>query len=377
MSVYLAYNATAPVRPEAADAVVQAMGCVGNASSAHAAGRKARESAESAREAVAALVGARPQDVIFTSGGTEANAQAVLSAVRAGARRLILSGAEHPCVVRTAESSGAAVEVWPLNRQGQVELGWLADRLARWDSADGAPFVALVTANNETGVIQPVAEAAALVRAAGGRLHTDAVQAAGKIVLDLGALGAETLSLSAHKLGGPQGVGALVHAPAAAPAPFLLGGEQERGLRAGTINVPGIAGFGAAARAAATHLSEFDAQRAWRDAAQAQLEEEAGVTTFGAGAPRLSNTLCFGTDGFASDRQLMGLDLAGVMVSAGSACSSGKMKPSRVIAAMGFEDLAGSMLRVSGGWATTAADWDRFTEVWLEAWTRHKARRAA
>ena len=378
MKVYLDYNATAPVRPDALQAVVLAMGNVGNASSAHAAGRRARETAETAREAVGALVGARAADVVFTSGGTEANAQAVLSAVRAGSRRLILSAAEHPCVVRTAEASGAAVEVWPINGDGLVELDWLQARLARWDASDGAPWVSLVTANNETGVIQPVAQATALVRAAGGRLHTDAVQAAGKIPLDMGALGVETLSLSAHKLGGPQGVGALVHTPGASPTPLMLGGEQERGLRAGTINVPGIAGFGSAAVSAAAHLAEdIDPQEGWRDAVQSRLEDEAGITAFGAGAPRLKNTLCFGADGFASDRQLMALDLAGVMVIAGSACSSGKMKPSRVVAAMGHEDLAGSLLRVSGGWATAADDWDRFSEVWLEAWTRHKSRRAA
>jgi cysteine desulfurase len=377
VSVYLDYNATAPMRPEAKAAVVAAMDVAGNASSVHAAGRKARDIAERGRAAVAGLLGVRPEQVIFTSGGTEANAQAVANAVRAGSRRLIVSAAEHPCILKAADAAGVAVESWPINPDGVAELAWLDERLARWDAADGAPFVALVTAQNETGVLQPVAEAAARVRAAGGRLHTDAIQAAGKVPLDFAALGADTVALSAHKLGGPQGIGALVYTAGAPPAPLLLGGEQESGRRAGTLNVQGVAGFGAAAQAAIGDLEHAAEHAAWRDAAAERLKQAGGVTVFGEAVARLPNTLAFAAEGFANDRQLMALDLAGVMVSAGSACSSGKMKPSRVIAAMGFEDLAGSMLRVSGGWDTTEADWDRFTQVWLEAWERHRARRAA
>jgi len=319
----------------------------------------------------------KPEQVIFTSGGTEANAQAIANAVRSGARRLIVSAAEHPCILKAADASGVVVETWPINRDGVVEVAWLEERLARWDAADGAPWVALVAAQNETGVLQPVPEASALVRAAGGRLHTDAIQAAGKIPLDFAALGADTVALSGHKLGGPQGIGALVYSAGSPPLPILLGGEQELGRRAGTLNVQGVAGFGAAAAASLRDLLHAAEHAARPDAAAARLKEAADVTVFGEGAPRLPNTLAFGAEGFASDRQLMGLDLAGVMVSAGSACSSGKMKPSRVIAGMGFEALAGAMLRVSGGWATTAGDWERFTQAWLEAWERHRARRAA
>lgn len=377
MSVYLDHNATTPLRPEAAQAVARALSLTGNPSAVHAAGRRARAVVEAGRSAVAALVGVAPEQVVFTSGGTEANIQAVASGVAAGSRRLIVSAAEHPCVVKAAGRSGAAMEVWPLTRDGVVDFGWLDARLARWDAADGPPFVALVAANNETGVVQPVAEAASRVRAAGGWLHTDAVQAAGKIAVGMADLGAHTLALSAHKLGGPQGVGALIHAPGARLASLLVGGEQEHGLRAGTPNVAGIAGFAAAAEAALRDLEQAPAHAVWRDAAEAALVEAAGVTVFGARAPRLPNTLCFGAAGFDSQRQLMALDLAGVMVSAGSACASGKMKPSAVVAAMGFPDLAASMARVSGGWDTLAADWDHFVEVWLQAHARASARKAA
>jgi cysteine desulfurase len=349
----------------------------GNASSVHAAGRRARDLAERGRAAVAALVGVRPEQVIFTSGGTEANAQAIANAVRCGSRRLIVSAAEHPCITKAADACGAAVETWPVNADGVVELGWLEERLSRWDAADGAPWASLVAAQNETGVLQPVAEAAATLRAAGGRLHTDAIQAAGKVPLEFAALGADTLALSGHKLGGPMGIGALVYAAGSPPAPLLLGGEQEFGRRAGTLNVQGVAGFGAAAEASIADLSHAAEHAAWRDTAARRLQESGGVTIFGEHVQRLPNTLAFAAEGYANDRQLMALDLGGVMVSAGSACSSGKMKPSRIIAAMGHEDLAGCMLRVSGGWDTTEADWDRFATVWLEAWERHRARRAA
>lgn len=375
-SVYLDYNATAPIRPEAEAAVLAALRIGGNPSSVHGAGRAARAAVEQARLDVAALVGCGTGALVFTSGGAEANALAVSSAVKAGTRRLIVSATEHETVLASAQASGAAVELWPVDGRGVADLAWLGARLAVWDAADGVPFVALMAANNETGVIQPVAEAAALVRAAGGWLHVDAVQAAGKTAIDFKVLGADTLSLSAHKLGGPQGVGALAYGPRAKLSRALHGGGQERGLRAGTENLSGIAGFGAAARAARAELGGSGVQAQWRDEAAARLVSQAGVTVLGQDAQRLDATLCFAVPGFASELQVMQMDLAGVMVSAGSACTSGKVKPSRTVEAMGRADLAPYVLRVSGGWASTASHWEQFSDAWLDAHARHAQRHA-
>ena len=376
-SVYLDHNATAVVRPEARAAMAHALEHVGNPSSIHAAGRAARALLETAREQVAALIAAPASTVVFTSGGTEANALAIESAVAAGSRRLIVSAIEHDSIQETARVAGGfggvAVEVLPVDAHGQADLAWLADRLANWDAADGKPFVALMLANNETGVIQPVAQAAQLVRAADGWLHVDAIQAAGKIAVDSRALGADTLSISAHKIGGPQGTGALTFGPRATLSRRQHGGGQERGRRGGTENVPGISAFGAAAAEALKGLDEFARRAAWRDAAAGRLKA-AGAVVMGEAAPRLANTLCVATPGFPADVQVMGLDLAGVMVSAGSACSSGKVKASPVLEAMGQGDLAATAIRVSGGWSTSEADWDRFVEAWSAAHARHAAR---
>lgn len=369
MSIYLDHNATSRVRPEAVEAVTRAMANVGNPSSIHAAGRAARALMEQARIDVAALIAAPASTVIFTSGGTEANGLAVLSAVATGSRRLIVSGIEHDSVLESARASDAAVEYLPVDASGVADLTWLRDRLAAWDEGDGRPFVALMLANNETGVVQPVAEAAELVRAANGWLHVDAVQAAGKIPVDSRAIGADTLSVSAHKIGGPQGVGALTFGPRATLVRIQHGGGQERGRRGGTENIPGIAGFGAAAKAVSGV-----GDPAWRDAAAARLKA-AGAVVIGEDQPRLPNTLCIATAGWDADRQVMALDLAGVMVSAGSACSSGKVKASHVLTAMGQADLAAGAIRVSGGWDTSQEDWNRFADAWLEAHARHAARR--
>lgn len=370
MSVYLDHNATTRVRPEAIAAMVSTMETVGNPSSIHAAGRAARAAMEEARGHVATLIAAPASTVIFTSGGTEANAIALESAVAAGARRLIISAIEHPSIVDTAAASDAAVEVMPVTSDGVADLDWLRDRLARWDAADGRPFVALMLANNETGVIQPVQAAAELVRAVDGWLHVDAVQAAGKIAVDSRALGADTLSISAHKIGGPMGVGALTFGPRAVLARRQHGGGQERGRRGGTENLPGISGFGAAAKS--VHVTKTGGSC---PIAIVERLKAAGAVVVAEGAPRLPNTLCLATAGWTSDLQVMALDLAGVMVSAGSACSSGKVKASPVLAAMNLGDLAACAIRVSGGWDTTDADWATFADAWLEAHTRHAARR--
>ena len=279
-------------------------------------------------------------------------------------------------VLETARASGAQVELMPVDGSGQADLASLTARLAAWDAADGRPFVALMLANNETGVIQPVAEAAVLVRQAEGWLHVDAVQAAGRIAIDSRALGADTLAISSHKIGGPPGAGALTFGPRATLVRRLHGGGQERGRRAGTENVPAIAGFGAAAAQARAELASAAHQAAWRDAAERTLIA-AGAVVMGQGAPRLPNTLCFAGPGFPAELQVMTLDLAGVMVSAGSACSSGKVKASRVLEAMGQTELAGAAIRVSGGWSTKPEDWKQMVEAWITAYDRHAARRRA
>jgi cysteine desulfurase len=375
-TIYLDYNATAPIRPEARDGVLRAFETAGNPSSVHASGRAARDLVETARAQVASLVGVVPGSVTFVSGGTEANALAIGSAAFAGFNRIIVSEGEHNAVLETAAASGLQVLKMPIDADGVARLDWLEEAL----SDDGRALVCLMLANNETGVIQPVAEASALVRAADGWLHVDAVQAAGKIAIDFTALGADTLALSAHKLGGPQGVGALVAGTRATIVRQQHGGGQERGRRAGTENVAGIAGFGAAADAAQKNLEglgdlpSMANQGTWRDALAERLKA-AGAVVLGEGAQRLPQTLCLAAEGFASQIQVMNLDLAGVMVSAGSACSSGKVKASRVVEAMGRSDLAPFALRVSGGWASTEQDWISCGDAWLAAYSRIGARR--
>jgi cysteine desulfurase len=374
-SVYLDHAATSPIRPEAREAMLAALDIGANASAVHAKGRAARALIETARAEVARLAGGDPARLIFTSGGAEANTLAVEGLAASGAKTLIVSAIEHPSVSEAAKATGLAVEVWPVKSDGVVDLGWLATRIKDWDEAgDRRLAVCLMLANNETGAIQPAAEAAALVHAKGGLIHVDAVQAAGKIPVDIQALGADTLTLSAHKIGGPQGAGALIYGPNAVLRRRIHGGGHEQGLRAGTENLSGIAGFGAAARASLQHLPQIAELARWRDAA-AEKAKLAGAVVAAEAAPRLPTILNLCTAGFPSQTQLMLLDLEGVMVSAGSACSSGKAKASGVLIAMGYGDLAATALRVSSGWSTTEADWDRFIAVWLGALARHAARR--
>ncbi|MDP1913814.1 cysteine desulfurase family protein [Brevundimonas sp.] len=369
--VYLDYNASGLVRPEVQDVMAKALADNGNPSAVHAAGRRSRARIETARAQVADLVGADPTAVVFSSGGTESNAQAILSAIAAGCERLIVGATEHPCVAEAAAVSGLPVEILPVDADGVVDLGWLAGALTR----PGRAVVAIHHANNESGVIQPIAEAAALTRAAGGWLHVDAIQSAGKITVDMRTLDADTLTLSAHKLGGPQGVGALISKEGVPIIRTLHGAGQERGLRAGTENVPGIAGFGVAADCAMRDLPTAMAHKAWRDAAEAQVTA-AGATIIGGAVERLPNTLFMAVEGWDSPQQLITMDLQGVMVSAGSACSSGKTKPSKAISAMGLDHLAPGGVRVSGGWGTVEADWVRFADAWVASYEKHRARAA-
>jgi len=355
---YLDYNATSPMRAEARQAAEHALAVGGNASSVHGVGRAARATIEQAREYVAALAGARAQNVIFTSGGTEANALALWGAVHgavdAGARltRLFVSAIEHDSIRANAAAivervAGLRLETIPVTPDGAVNLDAMRILLRE---GKGRALIALIAANNETGVVQPVAEAAALAGEAGALMLVDAVQAAGKIPLPT----VDYVSLSAHKLGGPQGAGALILREGAPLAAQILGGGQERGSRAGTENLSGIAGFGAAAKAAAGEI----ASPALRDRFEAGLKRlSPDAVVFGENALRLANTSNFAIPGVPAETALMALDLDGVMLSSGAACSSGKVKLSHVLAAMGVkEDLARCALRASFGWSSTQGD---------------------
>ncbi len=368
-AVYLDHNATAPVRPAVVEAVAAALGRCGNASSVHGAGRAARRTVEDARESVAALVGAAPAHVVFTSGGTEANNLA-LAAV--GGRRVVVGATEHDSVLGAAPGADLA----PVGPDGALELAAFEALLAR-EPAPG--LVSIMLANNETGVIHPVAAAARLAHARGALVHCDAVQAAGRLALDLGTLGADLLTLSAHKLGGPQGVGALVMADDLDFPPMILGGGQERGRRAGTEAVPAIAGFGVAAGLARLAADDGLRLSALRDRMEAALLAlSTGARVFGAGAERLSNTSCISMPGVPSETQVMAFDLAGVAVSAGAACSSGKIQPSHVLRAMGVPAAeAATAIRISLGWDSDAQGLDRLIEAWQRLYARASARHAA
>lgn len=369
-AIYLDYNATAPIRPEARDAVIAALSVTGNPSSIHGFGRAARRLVEDSRDAVAALVGLAPAQIIFTSGGTEANAMALRGSVTAG-RRVLVSAIEHPSVLASAGG-----ELIPALADGRIDLAALESMLA----GDERPtLVSVMAANNETGVIQPVAEAAALARKHGALIHCDAVQAAGKIPLSFDALDVDMLSLSAHKIGGPSGIGALAVRDGVVVPALLRGGGQERSRRSGTENLPGIAGFGAAAIAARSKLGEYAALAGLRDALESRILEICpSATIFGRLAPRLANTSCIAMPGVPAETQLMGFDLAGIAVSAGSACSSGKVTASHVLSAMGVsDDEAGSAIRISLGWDSTPQHVDAFVAAWKAVFQRARATVAA
>jgi cysteine desulfurase len=378
--IYLDWNATAPLRPAARAAMLAALDRVGNPSSVHGEGRAARHVVETAREQVAALVGAECRNVIFTSGGTEANMLALGPAIERpgdGAPRdcLLVSAIEHPSVHGGGRFSRPSVEEIPVTRDGILDLGALDVRLGALRADGRRPLVSIMQANNETGVVQPVAAAAELVHAAGGLMHVDAVQAAGRISCNINALGADLLTLSGHKLGGPQGTGALVKASEALHLadPLIRGGGQERGSRAGTENVAAIAGFGAAAQAAGKALAEDGARiAAMRARLEAGLMETAADTViFGAGAERLPNTTLFAVPGLKAETALMALDLAGIAASSGAACSSGKVTASHVVRAMGVgPDLTSGAVRLSLGCDTTEAEIEGFLIAWRKLVSR-------
>ena len=369
--IYADYNATAPLRPEARDAMLAALDVGANPSSVHGPGRAARKLLEKARNQVSVAIGARAQDVIFTSGGTESSALALngIAAKLDGKCTLLVSAIEHEAVMKNAGYAGVSMETAYVTADGVIDLSWLRDRLSRWDpDQDGTPILALMMANNETGVMQPVAEAAALVRDAGGLTHCDAVQGLGKVMVNVNLLGVDYLALSAHKVGGPQGVGALWVRSGAPLKPVLFGGGQERSLRSGTENLSGIAGFGGAAEAGVRDITKLQALAPLRDGMEAKLAAELDIRIFGREVERLPQTSNFAIRGFRAETQVMAMDLAGVAVSSGSACSSGKVKRSLVLSAMGVADeLSESAIRVSFGWNSEPEDFDIVADAWLKA----------
>jgi cysteine desulfurase len=365
--VYLDWNATASLRPEAREAITAAMDLSGNPSSVHAEGRQARRLVEDARVAIAHAVGALPRNVIFTSGGTEANALALTPGLRRGSgpplRRLVVSAIEHASVLAGGRFPAEAISTVGVTRSGVLDL----DRLRA--TLDGMPpaLVSVMLANNETGAVQPAAEAGEIVHSGGGLLHVDAVQAFGKIPFDINGLGADLVTLSAHKIGGPKAAGALVLAEGLLGLePLLRGGGQELSRRAGTENVAGIVGFGAAASAAMSALQR-DAIRleGLRNHLENGLRQTPDVIVFSDDVTRLPNTTLFTAPGLRAETAVIGFDLAGIAVSSGSACSSGKVQPSHVLEAMGFgPKVAQGAVRLSLGWSTSDADIDRCLEAW-------------
>jgi cysteine desulfurase len=361
--VYLDYNASAIMRPPVADLMRDIMSAPGNASSIHGFGRAARKHIELAREKVAALAGTHPNYVTFTSGATEAN-NAVLK--HFSGERILVSAIEHPSVLESAPQA----ERIPVNKDGLIDLGGF-ERLL---DGEEVALISIMLVNNETGVIQPIEELVRLARARHPRVffHTDAVQAAGKIQIDLAMLGVDYLSLSAHKMGGPHGAGALLCAPGSEPVPFIHGGGQEKRQRAGTENVAAIAGFGLAAEIALTEIPAYQKLSDLRDELERTLQQAAPeIVVFGQGAPRVANTSNIGLPGIAANTQLMNLDIEGIAVSSGSACSSGTVKPSHVLEAMhASPDLTSHALRVSMGWNTKPEEIKRLAEAWLKMYDR-------
>jgi cysteine desulfurase len=365
--VYLDWNATTPLRDEARRAISDALDLPGNASSVHAEGREARKWIEGARAAVARAVGTVPRNVVFTSGGTEANALALAPNLRRGTgpavERLVVSAIEHASVLSGGRFPPNQMETVRVTPAGVVDLDQLRELLRDRPPA----LVSVMLANNETGAIQPIAEVAEIVHAAAGLLHVDAIQAFGKIPLDMGETGADLLTLSAHKIGGPKGVGALVLSEGVSGLePLLRGGGQELSRRAGTENVAGIAAFGAAAAAAMAALpAEGRRLEALRERLEDGLRLTPGVIVFSDSIQRLPNTTLFTVPGLKAETAVIGFDLAGIAVSSGSACSSGKVQPSHVLEAMGFEpEIAQGAVRLSIGWSTRDADIDRCLEAW-------------
>lgn len=363
---YLDYNATSIVRPAAIDVVVSTLQTAANASSVHHFGAKTKGLLDSSRATIASYIGANPDDLVFTSGGTESNVAAIFGT----RRRKIVSSIEHDSVLVPASRSSNSLDLIPVNSEGLIDLQALKELLAKDSSL---ALVSIMLANNETGIIQPVSEAAEIARKYGALIHCDAVQGLGKLPIDVEAMGPDIISFSAHKIGGPQGVGALWIKSGTSITPLLFGGNQEMSRRAGTENVSGIAGFSAALESIAS--DEPKRMLDYRKRLEERLGKVAPVIIFGSASERLPNTLCFSTPGLGRELQLASLDMDGIGVSSGSACSSGKVSPSHVLEAMGVpEEIAACAIRLSVGWATTDHDIDVFFESWSRLYARNKSR---
>lgn len=371
--IYFDYNASAPLSEAAREAVVAALNVTGNPSSVHQEGRAARALVESARRDVAALCGAKPDHVFFTSGATEAANTLLTPLYKMGRSELRLShlyvsATEHPCMLSGGRFAAENMTVLPVDHQGIVDLDVLEQALKAHDKSKGLPLVAVQWANNETGVIQPVEKIGALVKAAGGFFIVDAVQAAGRIALDIAAASADYLILSSHKIGGPKGVGAVVAiSDLVMPSALVRGGGQEKGHRAGTEALPLIAGFGAAAREALAAQQEGSNLPHWSDAIRTVIESgvrrlAGDVLVHGDAVPRLPNTSFISLPGMKAETMQIAFDLGGIALSAGSACSSGKVGASHVLAAMGYEDECGA-LRVSTEKSATMQDAEAFLTI--------------
>jgi cysteine desulfurase len=365
--VYLDWNATTPLRPEARAAMAAAWDLSGNPSSVHAEGRASRRLVEDARAVIAEAVGAGARNVVFTSGGTEANSLALTPGLRRNfglsINRLVVAAIEHASVLTGGRFPREAIETLRVGKSGVVDLNHLGEILA-----DGPPaLVSVMSGNNETGALQPVAEIADIVHGAGGLLHVDAVQTFGKMSLNVKEMKADLISLSAHKIGGPKGIGAVVLADGLnGLEASIRGGGQEQGRRAGTENVLGIVGFGAAVKAAMGSLvGDMDRVENLRKRLETGLRQTRGVFVFSENTLRLPNTTLFTVPGLKAETAVIGFDLEGIAVSSGSACSSGKVQPSHVLEAMGFgPELAKGAVRLSLGWSTTEADIDCCLEAW-------------
>lgn len=364
-AVYLDDNAASPLRPVAREAMLAALDLIGNPSSVHRFGRLARRVIEDARAQIAVSTGATTAGVVFTSSGSEANALALHGARR---RRILLSAVEHDSVLAPAQRAAVCAEI-PVNGSGVIDVAAL-DKALGADASD--VLVSVMLANNETGAIQPIAEIAEIARARGALVHCDAIAAAGRLPCDMGTLGVDMMSLSSAKLGGPLGVGALILRPGVDIAPLIIGGGQERRRRGGTENVPGIAGFGAATAEAMARMSEQTRLAALRDKLEAAVAKLAPASrVFSKDVARLANTSCLTMPGCANETQIMALDLAGVAVSAGAACSSGKVTASRVLQAMGVsDDEAKTAIRISFGWRSVESDVDAFLAAWGGVYAR-------
>lgn len=375
--VYMDHNATTIVYPEVKEAIMLALNKTGNASSVHSSGRAARKLIEDSRDRVADMVNAKPKDVIFTSGGTEANNMAIQSFANSARKiRILASAIEHSSVLKANPN----IEIVPVNSDGVINLEALDFKLANppWKNGHGSTLISVMLANNETGVIQPISDVVSIAEQYGALVHCDAVQAAGKIPVDVEALGVHSLSLSAHKIGGTAGIGALILKEDLMQnikfLPLFLGGGQERGKRAGSENLSGIAGFGLAAEYTLKNLPKYKEISILRDRIEKELSGHSNVRIFGSGVSRLANTCNLTMPGVTADRQIIAFDLAGFSLSAGSACSSGKVEPSHVLAAMGVADNeASTAIRISLGFPITNHDVEMFLSVWNDIFKRSKA----